>query len=222
MLKICELFHSVQGEGLYAGVPSQFVRLSGCNLACHWCDTPYASRADAESRDVSIDELLRELGALPFAQHVVVTGGEPMLQDAIGELTQALSAEGRIVTIETNATRLPRGIACGLASLSPKLPGSQADGRDGLAPEVINAWCGAYLCQLKFVVADDADVEAALAVIEHLKQPPPRERLFLMPRARTREEMAERAPWLVETCKREGLRYGPRLQLELFGNQRGT
>src|SRR5690348_5579341 len=76
-LKIAELFYSIQGEGSLVGVPSVFVRTSGCNLRCRWCDTPYTSW-QPEGTDWTIERILDEVNAYP-ARHVVVTGGEPMI-----------------------------------------------------------------------------------------------------------------------------------------------
>jgi hypothetical protein len=75
---IAEIFHSVQGEGELTGVPSVFVRTSGCNLRCAWCDTPYASW-QPEGKQRSLPEILREIEAHPTTRHVVLTGGEPMI-----------------------------------------------------------------------------------------------------------------------------------------------
>src|SRR5215210_855511 len=101
-MKLAELFYSIQGEGKLAGVPSAFVRASGCNLRCTWCDTPYASW-DPEGDDSSIEQILqrvRELGG----KHTVITGGEPMIMPAVVELCAALREAGQHVTMETAAT----------------------------------------------------------------------------------------------------------------------
>lgn len=129
-LPISETFTSVQGEGMLAGVPSFFVRVSGCNLRCAWCDTPYASWKP-EHTTRSIDSLLAEATASGLS-HAVLTGGEPMMFDAIGSLAAGLGSRGFHVTIETAGT-IDRVVACDLMSISPKLANStpsEGDPRD--------------------------------------------------------------------------------------------
>src|SRR4029453_17682843 len=101
-MKGAEIFFSIQGEGKLTGVPSVFVRASGCNLRCSWCDTPYASW-DPEGDDVSVDEIVRRVGDF-CAKHVVLTGGEPMIMPDIVELADALKSRGHHITVETAAT----------------------------------------------------------------------------------------------------------------------
>jgi len=228
---IAEIFLSIQGEGELAGVPSVFVRTSGCNLRCAWCDTPYASwQPEGVAR--TVDDIVAAVGTYP-APHVVLTGGEPMIAPGIGELAGELKLLGRHVTIETAATVAPGGIACDLASLSPKLLNSAPDPRQHAAwrrkhealrwrPEVVRAWLDAYACQLKFVVAQPADVEEIKGMLAQLQREVPRHKVLLMPEGTTAATLRERAPWLSEQCKREGFRYAPRLQIELYGNRRGT
>src|SRR6185503_14863937 len=101
-LKIAELFYSLQGEGTLVGVPSVFVRTSGCNLRCTWCDTPYTSwRPEGENQ--SVDAIVQTVEAFG-ADHVVVTGGEPMIEPEIVELTKGLREAGLHITIETAGT----------------------------------------------------------------------------------------------------------------------
>src|SRR4051794_13725923 len=87
-MKIAEIFYSIQGEGMLAGVPSVFVRSSGCNLRCSWCDTPYTSWKP-EGMEMTVREILAKV--LEFgAGHAVVTGGEPMIAKGVADLTQGL------------------------------------------------------------------------------------------------------------------------------------
>src|SRR4051812_43256401 len=116
---VSEIFYSVQGEGELTGVPSVFVRTSGCNLRCRWCDTMYASW-EPEGDLLSIPQIVAEVERHPAA-HVVLTGGEPMVAKDLPELARALRQSGWHITIETAGTVLPAGIACDLASISPKL-----------------------------------------------------------------------------------------------------
>src|SRR5689334_24705142 len=101
-MRIAEVFYSIQGEGRLAGVPSVFVRTSGCNLRCVWCDTPYTSW-QPEGEEKSLAEIVGAAKNYP-ARHAVVTGGEPLLAPEIEELTAGLKTEGFHITIETAAT----------------------------------------------------------------------------------------------------------------------
>src|SRR3712207_3366955 len=120
-MKVSELFYSIQGEGKLAGVPSVFVRASGCNLRCAWCDTPYASW-EPEGEDVPAEEIARRVAGYG-ARHVVLTGGEPMIMPDVAELCRRLKDAGHHLTIETAAT-VWKDVPLDLASLSPKLANS--------------------------------------------------------------------------------------------------
>src|SRR4051812_11842991 len=120
-MKVAELFYSIQGEGKLVGVPSVFVRASGCNLRCVWCDTPYASWAP-EGEDLPVEQIVQRIESYR-ARHVVMTGGEPMIMPEIVRLSQALKERGHHVTVETAAT-VYKPVALDLASLSPKLSNS--------------------------------------------------------------------------------------------------
>jgi 7-carboxy-7-deazaguanine synthase len=229
---ISEIFHSLQGEGELAGVPSVFVRTSGCNLRCAWCDTPYASW-EPEGSPRAVDAIVAEVQRFAPARHVVLTGGEPMIAKEIRELARELKLLGYHLTIETAATVDPGGIACDLASLSPKLLNSAPDGAQHPVwrrkheatrwqPEVVRAWIDAYACQLKFVVARPEDLEEIDGMIASLKRDIPAHKILLMPEGVTVEALRGRAAWLADLCKSRGYRYAPRLQIELYGNKRGT
>lgn len=228
---VSEIFYSLQGEGELTGVPSVFVRASGCNLRCAWCDTPYASW-QPEGRPLGVGEIVAEVIRHP-ARHVVLTGGEPMIAKDLPELAAALKDLGYHLTIETAATVAPAGIACDLASLSPKLLNSAPDPVQHTAwrkrheatrwqPEAVRAWIDAYPYQFKFVVARPADVDELEGMLAKLGRGIPAHKVMLMPEATTLERMRERAGWLGELCKARGYRYAHRLHIELYGNKRGT
>ena len=228
---IAEIFHSLQGEGELTGVPSVFVRTSGCNLRCNWCDTPYASW-QPEGAQMSVAEIVAEVKKHP-ARHVVLTGGEPMVATEIRELAAELKKLGYHLTIETAATIAPDGIACDLASLSPKLKNSAPDGRLSAVwrekhealrwqPEVVRAWLDHYGYQLKFVVTQVADVDEIERMLAQLGGGIPKAKVLLMPEGTTVEALRAKAGWLGELCKVRGYRYAPRLHIELYGNKRGT
>ncbi|HYD84526.1 MAG TPA: 7-carboxy-7-deazaguanine synthase QueE, partial [Opitutus sp.] len=95
---ISEIFYSLQGEGVLTGVPSVFVRASGCNLRCNWCDTPYASwNPEGEMR--TIPQIVAEIQNHPSAHHVVLTGGEPMIAKDVRMLADAIKQMGHHITI---------------------------------------------------------------------------------------------------------------------------
>ena len=229
---ISEIFYSLQGEGELTGVPSVFVRTSGCNLRCSWCDTPYASW-NPEGEQRSVAQIMAAIEAHPVARHVVLTGGEPMIAKDIRALAAAIKETGRHITIETAATIAPEGIACDLASLSPKLLNSAPDPVEHATwrkkheatrwqPDVVRAWVDRYAYQFKFVISRPEDVEEMEAMLAALDRTIPRHKVLLMPEAITLEKMRGRAEWLGELCKARGYRYAHRLHIELYGNKRGT
>jgi 7-carboxy-7-deazaguanine synthase len=229
---ISEIFYSLQGEGELTGVPSVFVRTSGCNLRCNWCDTPYASWKP-EGTTMSVAEIVAAVRVHP-AWHVVLTGGEPMIAKEIHLLASELKTLGYHITIETAATIAPEGIACNLASMSPKLANSAPDERLSAAwrekhealrwqPDVVRAWLeGGYDFQLKFVVASESDVAEIESMLAELGREIPHVKVLLMPEGTSLEKLRERSAWLGELCKARGFRYAHRLHVELYGNKRGT
>jgi len=229
-MRIAEIFHSIQGEGLLAGVSSIFIRTSGCNLRCHWCDTPYASWKP-EGPEMSVEEILKKLTEWN-CNHVVLTGGEPMITPDLTELATVLKKQKKHITIETAGTILPNGIPCDLASISPKLSNSTpSPERDPawakkheanrLQPDVISEWIRKYPFQLKFVVSSENDLAEIKDLLSRLP-PVPLHQILLMPEGIDVKTLATRSPWLVDICKREGFRFCPRLHIELFGHKRGT
>lgn len=229
---ISEIFYSLQGEGELTGVPSVFVRTSGCNLRCAWCDTPYASWNPTGDQK-TVAEIVAEVESHPSARHVVLTGGEPMIAKDIRTLAAEVKKTGRHITIETAATVAPEGIACDLASLSPKLLNSSPDAEKHGAwrkkhdatrwqPEAVREWIDRYPYQFKFVVSRPEDVEELEHMLAALKREIPRHKVLLMPEGTSLEKMRGRAGWLGELCKARGYRYAHRLHIELYGNKRGT
>ena len=228
-LRIAEIFHSIQGEGIWAGVPSTFVRVSGCNLRCVWCDTPYASWKP-EGPTMTIDEIVDQVTQQNLS-HVVLTGGEPMLFDPIIELTNRLKQLGKIITIETAGT-IYRDLDCDLMSISPKLAHSTPLGNQDwerrheelrLQPETLRKLTSNYLFQLKFVVANGneqeiKEIETLLATIG----PIPPNKVLLMPEGRDQATLWAKAKLLIPVVSQRNWRLAPRLQIDLFGDTRGT
>ncbi|MCU0315945.1 MAG: 7-carboxy-7-deazaguanine synthase QueE [Fimbriimonadaceae bacterium] len=233
MIRLSETFLSIQGEGVWAGVPSFFIRYSGCNLRCVWCDTPYASwkpEGDFSTVDQVVDQ-----AELSGANHVVITGGEPMVFDTLEDLTQKLSAKGHTITIETAGTVF-RDLPIHLMSISPKLSNSRPP------PDTPDQWQGRHektrlnrdplrkliehypLIQLKFVVDPDEGLGDLTEIEDLLSQLPPvrPDQILLMPEGRDKDILWERAKRLVEPCINRGWRLCFRLQIDLFGDTKGT
>lgn len=228
-MRISEIFYSIQGEGRLAGVPSVFIRTSGCNLRCVWCDTPYTSWK-AESKTWTVKNILAAIEPYP-TRHVVITGGEPLLAPDIEELTVQLKWRGAHVTIETAAT-IFKPVACDLISMSPKLanstPWRRAKGKFAVRHEkrrldysVMQKFIDSYDCQLKFVVEGKQDFQEIRLILGQLRSVDPA-RVLIMAQGTTNRELNRKAKWIVESCKQFGYSYTPRLHIQLFGNRRGT
>lgn len=224
-MRIAEIFYSVQGEGGLVGVPSVFVRTSGCNLRCSWCDTPYASW-NPEGDEMTVVQIVERVTAFPPARHVVLTGGEPMIAPRIEELSRALRERGFHITIETAGTVFA-DVACDLMSISPKLANSTPEGtfraqheRSRWRPEVVRQLMAAYKYQLKFVIAREDDLNEVCAMVSEAGAPA--ENVMLMPEGVSADVLRERGLWIAEMCKLYGFRFTPRLHVELYGNGRGV
>ncbi|WP_462317853.1 7-carboxy-7-deazaguanine synthase QueE [Marinilabilia sp.] len=250
---------TIQGEGKLAGVPSLFVRLASCNLRCMWalpngslcrCDTPYASfEAEQDLQldtDVVFNLVKNNIGDLT---HVVLTGGEPMLQHkAISVLAKRLKEELKLhLSIETNGTIFADDIAryIDLFSISPKLSNSDPNpeklARYGLKTsgplnyhpqkrkniEVLQKYvdyCNANgkEMQLKFVVGQKTDYrEIKDEFLTPLHDLSPTD-IMLMPLGATKDELAVTSKMVLEMAIQNGWRYAPRLHIDLFGPGAGV
>ena len=231
-MKISELFFSIQGEGELTGIPSVFVRTSGCNLRCRWCDTKYSSWTP-EGENVDIEELVEKICSYP-ARHVVITGGEPMIAKDIKEFVDLLKQSGKHITIETAGTIAPNGIQCDLASNSPKLSDSTPE-KGEISEEwierhdstridynILNEWIDSYEFQLKFVVSRREGINEVKCIIDKIESDILPEKVLLMPEGTDSETIHSRYDMLVNLCKENGFRMCNRLHLDLFGNTRGT
>jgi 7-carboxy-7-deazaguanine synthase len=227
-MKIAEIFYSIQGEGLLVGTPSVFVRTSGCNLRCDWCDTPYTSWKP-EGEEAPLGTLLAEVRR-KWCGHVVVTGGEPMIQDEIVPFTEGLKGIEQHITIETAGTVF-KPVVCDLMSISPKMSNSTPTRREGgrfarrheekrLQPEILKQLITTYPYQLKFVVANPEDLPEIDDLVKLLDAD--RERVVLMPEGTDPQLLWERSQWIVPLCLDRNYRFSPRLHIDLWGNQRGV
>ena len=225
-MKIAEIFYSVQGEGALVGVPSIFIRTSGCNLRCSWCDTPYTSW-NPEGDEMSSEAILQRCTEYGAARHVVLTGGEPMIAPGLAQLSQRLRAQGFHLTVETAGTVYLEDVACDLMSISPKLSNSTPEGpfraqheRLRRQPDVLLKLMAHCDYQLKFVIAREEDVGEVEALVAELRVPV--EKVVLMPEGISAEVLNERGAWVAEICKEHGYRFSPRLHVHLYGNKRGV
>jgi 7-carboxy-7-deazaguanine synthase len=229
VIRVAEIFHSIQGEGFLSGTPSVFIRTSGCNLRCWYCDTRYASwDPEGDSRDV--EAILASAFKWP-TEHVVITGGEPMIFDELAALCQGLREAGKHITIETAGT-VDRDVPCDLWSISPKLSNSTPVGfandtwvahheERRHRPDIVEAIMQRGEYQLKFVVGSILDAEEVLESLSALRGWS-RDRVMLMPRGITSQELHLQTDWLTQWCRAHDLRLCDRLHIHWFGNRRGT
>jgi 7-carboxy-7-deazaguanine synthase len=248
-MHIAEIFASLQGEGLLTGTPSVFVRASGCNLRCWFCDTPYTSW-QPEGEDWSVERIVEEVERLRVVReaeqalqaaglnvaagpirHVVITGGEPMLFAELVPLCDRLKSAGLHTTIETAGT-LDRGVTCELMSLSPKLANSTPSAdrsphwasrheRTRHQPQVIRRLTSDYEYQLKFVIDTPADLPEVAAWLAEFPHLD-RRRVLLMPQGTDATMLAQIGVWLAPYCADHGFTFCPRRHIEWFGARRGT
>ncbi|MBC2670438.1 7-carboxy-7-deazaguanine synthase QueE [Novosphingobium piscinae] len=235
-----EIFASLQGEGPSLGRPSVFVRLSRCNLACHWCDTAYTWRFTGDNRPhrdgLAFDrgdnqlalaeaEVAARIAALG-PDRLVITGGEPLLQGAaLARLLDALAVlrPAGHVEIETNGTVAPHPALDPLVhqyNVSPKLAHSGNPAELALPAERLAAWAAEPRAFFKFVVATPDD----LAEVRELARRHAfvSDRVFIMPEGTRPAILTERLRWLAPLVLAEGWRLTDRLHIHLYGDTRGT
>lgn len=240
-----EIFHSLQGEGVSIGVPSVFVRCSGCNLQCRWCDTEYTwnwigtSYVHAKDRpgkpakfdrgDVQVRLSPAEVAAIVESSkcdNVVFTGGEPMLQqDQLAEVARILKSNNSSYEfeVETNGTVLPRPSfddSVTRYNVSPKLSNSGMDRNDRLRPDVLAALVQSSKATFKFVCDSTADADEIAAFETEFQVP--RRRILVMPEATDQITLEQRRMPIFELCRQRGWRYSDRLHVAIFGSRRGV
>jgi 7-carboxy-7-deazaguanine synthase len=234
-MQIAEIYQSLQGEGLLAGTPSVFVRTSGCNLRCQWCDTPFTSW-ESTGTPMTVGEILAAVEAFG-RRHVVVTGGEPLLFPETVAVCRELRQRGQHVTIETAGTVLPeppsREPIADLMSISPKLAssGPPADTPGGWAArhaatrrrdDVLEALMRNALWQLKFVIDSPADLAEAEGWLADLGVHVADGAVLMMPQGVTADDLAHTTAWLATACENGGYRLAHRHHIEWFGHARAT
>ena len=238
-LPINEVFYSLQGEGKLAGVPSVFVRTSGCNLRCWFCDSYHTSWEPTGAwRDV--DSIMDEVRSHKQANHVVLTGGEPLIHEQSVELLEELAAEGYHTTVETNGT-IYRDAPIDLASISPKLESStptpdrdpMGDGeweqkheQNRIDMDALSRMIDAYETQLKFVVTDETDLPEIINLVDRVRAATATivsdDDVLLMPEGMTREQLDGMRSEVAELAMENGYRYTPRLHVDLWNDAPGT
>ena len=226
-MKYSEIFYSIQGEGQFIGYPSVFFRTSYCNLRCIWCDTPYTSW-EPEDKDISVEDAVDAILAHNCKQ-VVITGGEPFMQSKdLTILCRRLRQNGKHITIETNGTLFEK-VEADLLSISPKLENSNPSEfnhhfkqhqRNRINQPVLRQFLDYYSCQLKFVVETERDLFEIHQIEREMQIPA--SIIVLMPQGITNNQIQEKQNWIVETCKKYGYRYSPRLHVDIWGDTRGT
>ncbi len=240
-----EIFHSIQGEGFSAGLPAVFIRASRCNLHCVWCDsdttwnfdgTPWVHEKDGQPGDakhrksdvaIELDPADAARRILGFdCPRVVITGGEPLLQEGeFLEMMRLIRQErpDSVFEVETNATRLPSAAfaeAVDQFNVSPKLSNSGVSESLRLRPKALRFFAGSPKAWFKFVVSAAADIDEIQNLCTGFGLPS--DRIYLMPKGRTAEELDHTASWLVGKSRDLGWRYADRLHIRLWGDRRGV
>ena len=238
-LKLSEPFDSIRGEGIYADAPCVFLRLATCNLKCSWCDTKYTwdwenYDINAEIHEFSICEIVEKID-LSGKRHIVITGGEPLLQQAnLVSLLKLLKSkrekendlDAYFVEIETNGTVVPIGGMLAMVdqwNVSPKTSNSQNEQKgvhlEKLYEKSLPFYKGLQNISFKFVIDKMEDLVEINKVIE--KYDIAKEKVILMPQGTTKESIREKSYWIDKYAKENGYVFSTRLHVLLWGNQRG-
>ena len=222
-----EIFASIQGEGVSAGRPSTFVRLSLCNLACTWCDTKYTwdwAHYDpgVEIMHTTNAEVIRRVTSLRV-ENVVITGGEPLMQqDALADIVKELTRAGHRIEVETNGTFQPRrSLRRHIAqwNVSPKLANSGNAAWRRLVDAPLRWFAQSGNAWFKFVIDVPADLEEVEDLVNGYDVA--RTRVILMPQGTSVAALDKRSAWLADACARRGYRFSTRIHILLWGDERG-
>lgn len=243
-----EIFYSIQGEGATQGTPSVFVRCSGCNLQCFWCDTEYTwnwngtkyvhkkdQGGDSEPRSkhersvvqarANIEDVVE--GVLKYScRNVILTGGEPMLQQReLASLMRQLRNHDPNYTfeVETNGTIEPNKEFDSFVTrynVSPKLSNSRMQSSSRIVPASLNSLVSSNKATFKFVYESNPDGAEIQAFVEQFSIP--KDRVYVMPEAYDEPTLRQRRLEVFEACKEFGWRYSDRIHIGLFGSKRGV
>ena len=237
-LPINELFYSIQGEGKLAGQPSVFLRTSGCNLRCWFCDS-YHTSWEPRHRVMSTQEVIEQVLDQHPSDHVVITGGEPLIHDAITDVIETLAAHDMHITVETNGTMRTEA-PIDLLSISPKLasstptvanspdtPGTWAQRHEAnrIDMPVLADLLRRYTYQLKFVITDQSDMPEIIDLLASLEAaqggPIAPEDVLLMPEGVTTTQLERTRRLVASLAMEHGFRYTPRLHVDLWEDAPG-
>jgi 7-cyano-7-deazaguanosine (preQ0) biosynthesis protein QueE len=219
---------TIQGEGPHAGQRAAFIRLGGCNLTCSWCDTPYTwdgKRHDlrAELHRVDIDQVRKQIRDINAAR-VVITGGEPLLQQQHGltELAWQLRADARSLDVETNGTIAPLPALVAVVDLfvvSPKLPHAGMPTTKTINPKALRALRETGKAVFKFVCRTPGDVLLAerVATVQRIDS----NEVWIMPEGTDADTLNRRGQDLISLALACGFNYTTRLHVLLWGSERG-
>lgn len=228
-----EIFYTLQGEGPSCGRPAIFLRLSNCNLTCKWCDTPYTWNFEKTKSDhpekyskkdqqieVTTREVIRAINLYPNYAILVITGGEPMLQQL--HIEDMLSNLGNNrVEIETNGTITPNEMLAQRCyfNVSLKLSNSGVDIEKRLKQKPIQTFIENKSI-FKFVVDTQKDLDEIYGIVQHYKIN--HNTVWLMPQGKTKQELDSKLEWLSEACIDNGYNLTNRLHVQTWGNERGV
>lgn len=236
VLRVSEVFSSIQGEGVSAGLPSVFLRLALCNLRCRWCDTKYTwdwktYRYEAEVEDLDVSTVAQRLTTLLEAlerkaacdARLIITGGEPLLQQPGLTLLFERLPPAVTIEIETNGTIAPADALRRRVSqwnVSPKLSNSGDPVHLRVRQKILQEFRDTDRAWLKLVVATAEDLAEADQLVDSVEWP--RERAMLMAEASDRQTLSARMPWVIGAARVRGWRVSPRLHIERFDGARGV
>ena len=239
ILKVSEVFDSIQGEGCYAGTPCIFLRLASCNLKCAWCDTKYTwdwenYDIDKEIKEYSVYEIAKKI-TLSNKTHVVITGGEPLLQQAklVSLLRLLKSKRGKesnpnvyFVEMETNGTVIPTKGIMDLVdqwNISPKTSNSHNKQKGIILEQLYEKSLPFYKdltnASFKFVIDKSEDLVEIDQILKRYNLP--KEQVILMPQGTTKESLLEKSRWITDYAKKNNFAFSTRLHVLLWDNQRG-
>lgn len=204
---LSEIFYSIQGEGVNIGTPAIFIRFGNCNLRCRWCDSKFARCCN---RNISLKDLIKEIRKFGRCKHIVITGGEPMLQqDVISAIRNKFPIH--YIEVETNGSQEAK---CkedvDLFTVSYKTSNS---GNKPYPLKTVNS-----KCVYKFVIESKKDFPEVEGIIENYKLPPAK--IYLMPQGVEPEELLKKHLFIIEYCKKKGYHFTPRLHVLTWGNIR--
>ena len=220
-----EIFQSIQGEGASIGKPAIFIRTSGCNLTCSWCDTKYSWTRE-KGMKVNCRDIISIIRTFnPSIERVILTGGEPLMQQEqlVKFMEETRQTEKKyLFEVETNGTFQPTQKMIELIhqwNVSPKLENAGL-GDKAIYPQVLKKFSQLPNATFKYVLKEKKDIEEILFQKKTFNIAA--EKIWLMPEGKTKQDLEECREWLVECCKEYGFNYSERLHILIYGNKRGV